>query len=131
MGPPRPSTAAGTTWVRAAASLRSAVSTTARRPSASTQRGGLPQAAREVVVLVEGPGDDRDVGALGGEPLGRRRADAAARAGDEGTPAREGGSSHRPRILARAPNARRVRADGHAAVGEWQTTQPRVQERSA
>jgi hypothetical protein len=48
--------------------------------------GRLPEAAGQVRVTVECAGGDGDVGAVGGEPLGERGADAAAGAGDERSP---------------------------------------------
>ena len=52
-------------------------------PVSGTAGRGVAQAAGEMVVLFKGAGDDRDVGAFGGEPLRSRRADSTARAGHE------------------------------------------------
>ena len=68
---------------RSSASVRSADDHRRVRAERRDPVRGLAQAAGQVVVLLEGACDDRDVGALGRQPFGDGGTDATARAGDE------------------------------------------------
>src|SRR5581483_7177588 len=80
-----------------------------RDPAAEALHAGrrLLQAAGPVVVLLDGAGDDGDVGALGREPLRERGTDPAARPGDDDTPAREA-RAHQRRVNAGLAESGRV-----------------------